>query len=403
MRYYLSDRFVLKWLETPYVYDIKEDELYELDNEAFDFLKRCAAPDGCSGEAASAYGGKEFIDYCLSEGILITKTIDIKRPQLVKSHVPSLRYLELQITDRCNLKCKHCYIGKPKNDELSLNEINNILNEFEEMQGLRLMITGGEPLIHSHFRAINSLLPEYGFRKILFTNGLLLNKKLLNRLNVHEIQFSVDGMEHGHDSIRGKGTYKIVMQKIKDAMKLGFAVSIATMVHRENLNEFDEMDALFKKINVKDWTVDVPCVAGYLRDNPILQVPPEIAGKYLNYGFGSGLHGGGEGFACGLHLMSVLADGNICKCAFYSHMPAGNISKGLNESWRKIVPVRLEELECFESACQFVDVCRGGCRYRAEVMQGSECETHNKKVQKKDLYKCYGYDIMKISGHEALD
>jgi radical SAM protein with 4Fe4S-binding SPASM domain len=378
MRYYLSDRFALKWLETPSVYDIKGDELYELDNDAFEFLKKCATPEGCSDVADAG-----FIDYCIAEGILTSKAVNVTRLPLLKSPIPSLRYLELQITDRCNLKCGHCYIGKPGNNEISPDKIKIVLDEFKEMQGLRLLITGGEPLMHSHISEINSLLPEYNFRKILFTNGLLLNEKVLKGLNVDEIQFSVDGMERGHEAIRGKGTYKIVMNRIHEAIDAGITVSVATMVHGKNLDEFDEMDDLFRKIGIKDWTVDVPCVLGNLILNPVFHVPPEIAGKYLNYGFGGGLHGGGEGFACGLHLMSVLADGNICKCAFYSHTPVGNISEGLKRAWERIRPVKLEELECSNISCRFINECRGGCRFRAE------------DSRKKDLYKCYGYGANK--------
>ncbi len=238
MRYYLSDGFVLKWLETPSVYDIKEDELYELDNAAFEFLKECAGSDGCGDERAD----NEFIDYCISERILTTEPVAVKRSSLLKSPIPSLRYLELQITDKCNLKCGHCYIGKPKNNEISPDKIKIVLDEFEEMQGLRLLITGGEPLMHSHFDEINTLLPEYNFRKILFTNGLLLNEEVLKGLNVDEIQFSVDGMKRGHEAIRGKGTYKIVMKKIHETIDAGIIVSIATMVHGRNIDEFDEME-----------------------------------------------------------------------------------------------------------------------------------------------------------------
>lgn len=378
MRYYLSNGFILKWLETPSVYDIKGDELYELDEDAFEFLKRCSSPEGCKSNE-----DKKFIDYCLSEGILTKEPINIKRPALVKSPIPSLRYLELQITDKCNLRCKHCYIGKPKNNEISIDKIKGIFDEFEEMQGLRLLITGGEPLMHSRFEEINLLLPKYNFRKILFTNGLLLNSEILKRLNVDEIQFSVDGMKNGHEAIRGRGTYEIVMQKIQEAINTGITVSIATMVHSENLNEFDDMDKLFRRISIKDWTVDVPCFSGNLKLNSTFYLSPEIAGRYLNYGFGSGLHGGGEGFACGLHLMSVLANGVICKCAFYSDTPVGNINEGLKKAWKKILPLRLEDIECSDSLCKFIDECRGGCRFRAGANR------------KKDLYKCYAYDIIK--------
>lgn len=382
MRYYLSDKCVLKWLERPSIYNIREDELYELDEDAFWFFKECASDKGCENIIAD----DEFINYCISEGILAEHPVNVKRPLLIKSYNPSLRYIELQITDKCNLKCRHCYIGKPKNDELTLDEIKAVLDEFEIMQGLRLLITGGEPLMHKNFEEINILLPEYQFRKVLFTNGLLLNKNILKVLNIDEIQFSVDGMEHGHEAIRGKGAYKRVMQAIRDAIDLGMAVSIATMVHRENLNEFDEMNELFRRLKIKDWTVDVPCIEGSLKKNKTLWVSPEIAGKYLNYGFEGGLHGGGEGYACGLHLLSVLANKKICKCSFYFDEAVGTLKDGIRKAWERIRPLRLEDLECSSISCQFINSCRGGCRFRAKIATQDE--------RKRDIYKCYGYGIL---------
>ena len=381
MRYYLSAGAALKLLENPSIYHLKQDELYELDDIAFEFLKKCSGPEGCDDSAADS----KFIEYCLSEGVLTAEQVSVKRPLLLQAPSPSLRYLELQITDKCNLKCKHCYISAGSNKELSIRDTKSLLDEFEAMQGLRLLITGGEPLMHGKFKAFNSLLPQYNFRKILFTNGLLLDKTLLKALNVDEIQFSVDGMEHGHDSLRGKGTYRLVRQRMAGALEAGLTVSAATMVHTENLGEFENMDALFRGLGLKDWTVDVPCPAGRLKDNPLFQTPPEIAGRHLNYGFGGGLHGGGEGFAWGLHLLSVLADGSICKCAFYSGSPVSNINEGLRKAWKKTRPVKLEELECAALSCKHLDTCRGGCRFRAETKDSA---------LGRDLYKCCSFDIL---------
>jgi hypothetical protein len=64
MKYFLSRESVLKRLETPSVYNIKKDDLYELDEESFEFLQNCAAVTGC--EAAE----DGFVGYCLKEGIL---------------------------------------------------------------------------------------------------------------------------------------------------------------------------------------------------------------------------------------------------------------------------------------------------------------------------------------------
>ena len=376
MPYYLAPDACLKWLETKAVYRTASDELYELDEQSYDFLGRCASADGCSSDAP------DFINYCLQEGILTTIRIQANRPPLTPSPVPSLRYLELQITDRCNLRCKHCYINDTSSHELSADQVEHILTEFEEMQGLRVLITGGEPLLHSEFHTINDLLPRFMVRKVLFSNGLLITDRLLDNLRVDEIQISVDGLEAAHDSLRGKGTFRKAMEALALCTRKGFAVSVSTMVHSNNLDDFGRMDMIFRDMGVRDWTVDIPCAAGKLAENREYLIQPEQGGKYLTYGFGGGLHNGAEGYGCGLHLMAVLADGRIAKCTFYADTSVGTAHDGLRACWKKIAPVRLEDLAC---DCAYLETCRGGCRYRAQLLSGS---------RGKDLYRCALYDIM---------
>ncbi len=357
MKYFLSQDAVLKWLETPCLYHIKNDELYELDRDSFEFLKDCSE-SGCSPQK------NNFFDYCLKEGILTKKRVPIKQPFLIKSPDPSLRYLELQITDKCNLTCRHCYIGDRGLNELSEIQIRIILKEFERIQGLRILITGGEPLLHSKFGVINEMLPQFFIRKVLFTNGLLLDEERIKKLNVDEIQISIDGLEDAHDSLRGKGTFRSAMKAITLSLDHGFHVSIATMVHPGNLGDFEEMERIFKDMDIKEWTVDVPCVTGRLEKNVEFQIRHDEGGRYLRYGFGGGIHTAASGFACGLHLMAVMADGKVAKCTFYADSAVGRVEEGLKVCWQRIKPIRLDELKC---DCEYIESCRGGCRYRAEL------------------------------------
>jgi radical SAM protein with 4Fe4S-binding SPASM domain len=363
-------------LESPCVYDINGDELYELDKEAFEFLQKCASPEGCEAQASKS----GVIDYCREEGIIVEADPGVRRPSVNDSPAPSLRYLELQITRRCNLRCRHCYIGPPEDSELKPEDIKGILREFESLQGLRVIITGGEPLVHRDFQPINDLLPHYAVRKILVTNGTLITEKLLHDLNVNEVQVSIDGFKAAHEALRGHGTFARSMHAIEQATGAGFDVSVSTMVHSDNLDDFPELEETFRSMGVKDWTVDIPCPEGNLKENPSLSLSPEKAGRYLEYGWGEGLHGGGQGHACGLHLMSVMADGNCARCAFYSEKPVGHISEGLLHCWQKLKPIRLEALKC---DCDVIEACRGGCRYRASLLGDP---------YGKDLYRCKYFD-----------
>lgn len=376
MRYYLARDAALKHLETPSVYRIGTDELYELDEESFGFLSECCTANGCEAPE------DDFITYCMAEGLLTTGPVAVLRPPVLPAPSPSLRYLELQVTDRCNLRCRHCYIGNGGGIDLPLEAIRKVTMDFQEMQGLRLLITGGEPLLHPEFHKINALLPSLMMRKVLFTNGLLLTDEVIGKLHVDEVQVSIDGMEESHDGVRGPGSFSRALAALKRCTAAGMDVSVATMVTKRNLRDFPAMEETFRSLGVRDWTVDVPCQAGRMYDNSDLLVSPAEGGPLLGYGFGGGFHGGTSGFACGLHLAAVSARGGVARCTFYSDRPAGQVSDGLRSCWSKIRPVRLEELAC---ACRLVEECRGGCRYRAESLEGAGG---------RDLYKCYLHDII---------
>jgi radical SAM protein with 4Fe4S-binding SPASM domain len=77
-----------------------------------------------------------------------------------------------------------------------------------------------------------------------------------------------------------------------------------------------------------------------------------------------------------------MADGGIAKCSFYGAQPVGTVDHGLRTAWSKIHPVRLKDLKC---DCEYLEVCRGGCRYRAELIDGKGG---------KDLYRCMLYGII---------
>ena len=93
----ISPHCSLKRLEEPYLYDIEKDELYELSEEAYPFLLKCFR-----GESVSVKkGDEEFIQYCLSENLITLSETLCKRKDIPHaSPIPSLRYLEFQITDR---------------------------------------------------------------------------------------------------------------------------------------------------------------------------------------------------------------------------------------------------------------------------------------------------------------
>jgi len=377
---HLSAYCVLKHLEEPYIYNIESDDLYELSWDAFQFLLRCSKGENPPIREED----KEFIQYGLSENLITLSDHPNKRELSVNpSPIPSLRYLELQITDRCNLRCRHCYIGDGHHQDLLINQIQRVLKEFEEIQGLRLLLSGGEPLLHPHFWKINEILRSYGFRSVLLSNGTKITKEAAQKLLVHEVQLSLDGMKEGHDSLRGKDTFDQVLKAMDYLQRANIQVSVATMIHRKNLEEFDQLASLLQSKEIKEWNVDVPCLEGRLKENQEFWVTPLEAARFLSYGYGGGWHGSKNNTTCGAHLCAILPSGHIAKCGLFGQEPVGSIDEGLRVCWDRIPRIQLKELTC---DCPEIEECRGGCRFRARL-QGD--------IFQPDLFQCYARGVLK--------
>jgi radical SAM protein with 4Fe4S-binding SPASM domain len=376
----LTPHSVLKNLEEPYLYDIEKDELYELNADAYQFLLQIS--QGINPPVREE--DEEFIQFCLSENLVAYSEAPLQKKVFLNPFpTPSLRYLELQITDRCNLKCRHCYIGEGSHQDLSKKQIQRVLEEFEEIQGLRLLISGGEPLLHPHFWEINDILRNYAFRSVLLSNGTLITKEVAQKLCVHEVQVSLDGMKGGHESLRGKGTFKKTITAIDHLQQANIRVSVATMIHRRNLSEFAQLASLLQSKHIEEWNVDVPCLEGRLKTNQDFCVSPSEAARFLEYGFGGGFHGATKNFTCGAHLCAIIANGTVCKCGLFSDEPVGSIEQGLGTCWARIPQIVLKDLTC---KCPVTEECRGGCRYRAKI-QGD--------LFQPDLFQCYARGVLK--------
>ena len=376
----LDPQVYLKRLEQPFLYHVGRDELFEIDEKALEFLSRC---DG-TRRGAELTSDEGFVSFCLEEGLLETDSQPIlKTISIGKAPVPSLRYLELQLLHQCNLRCRHCYLGPPRPGWLPLEEAVGITREFAARGGLRLMISGGEPLLYPELPVFLTQTQGLGLRRILLTNGTLLNPENACLLQVEEVQVSLDGWRTGHEALRGVGTFDQTLAGIQAAREAGLPISVATMVHRKNLDEFDQLARLVEEIGAIDWGVDMPCPAGSLKEHSDLLVTYEEAVPFLKFSFGGGYHGSSEGYTCGRHLLTVLPNGQAVKCGFYEDQPLGNARQGLIECWLKLQHVPLENLDC--RGCPAIEECAGGCRYRALHPLGRDplmCALYGQKEEK---------------------
>jgi radical SAM protein with 4Fe4S-binding SPASM domain len=345
--------------DEPYAYNAANDELYELDYEALNFLKSC---DGRFVEEDEV--DRDFLNFLISEGLLV-ESDERREIEVISAKEPSLRYLLVNVTWLCNLRCEHCYVHQ-RREFMDFETFKKTVDDLYAVGGLKLMVSGGEPLLHPEIWRFLEYARMKPFRIVLLTNGLLIGEKEAERLKelVDEVQVSIDGIE-GHERLRGV-EFEAAMSAVKTLVKAGVDVSVSTMVTKYNLEEFEGLGRLLSDCGIIRWAVDYPTT---LEDVvPDFDVAAEIMSKY---GFGELGHEGSGNFACGAHFASVSPSGEVSKCGFFEDEAVGSVDEGLKTCWERLKERYIWTIDELQCECEFRQDCRGGCRYRALVYSGN--------------------------------
>ena len=181
--------------------------------------------------------------------------------------------LQISLTSRCNLRCKMCSVWENanKNDELSLEEIKNVIDQSQEWGIKEINLCGGEPLLSEVCFDVIDYAKKHDMRVILTTNGTTINENVAKRLlesGLDIITISLDGAyPQTHDKIRGQpGAYDKIVQGIRylNTFKKTSRLVKVLILTISNYN-LDELEAYFYL--AKDLSVDALYLTSVVLDN----------------------------------------------------------------------------------------------------------------------------------------
>ncbi len=177
-------------------------------------------------------------------------------------------YFQWHITDKCNLRCKHCYHEDYHEEGLPTSLLINIASHL--CDALRqwgkigsFSITGGEPFTRKadifEVLAFLDSRTEIGYFDIL-SNGILIDDEIIIRLlnlnKLRRIQLSLEGLEQTNDSIRGKASYKAITNVIKNINRAGLKTSVMMTIGKHNKDEVISLAEEVGKLGVDAFVVD---------------------------------------------------------------------------------------------------------------------------------------------------
>lgn len=173
-------------------------------------------------------------------------------------------FVQWHLTERCNLRCLHCYQAGRLGEELDLAELMSVVDEvsdalaaWSEGYGISFapsfQVTGGEPLLRKELWEVLERLRGAGFPTHLLSNGTLVDRDGAQRLaglGVAGVQVSLEGPEAVHDAIRGPESFRKALRGVDLLLSAGVRVDLNVTLSARNADRVDELVAIAQATGV---------------------------------------------------------------------------------------------------------------------------------------------------------
>lgn len=322
-------------------------------------------------------------------------------------------------TNRCNLRCKHCYLDaedRSYEGELSTAEAREFIQDLADMGVPVLLFSGGEPLIRKDIFELGRLAYDLGLRPVLSTNGTLITDSVAEKIKAAGFQYvgvSIDGAPDTHNEFRNHpDAFQMALRGIHACKKQGMKTGIRFTVNRYNQKDLPEIFDIIEKEEIPRFCMYHLVYAG--RGSDMVDMDTTIEEKRATLDYVSSktleLHEKGveteilttDNHADGIYLYNRIRNsdpgradevvqllemhggcsagtkfanvdprGNVHPCQFWQDYTVGNVrEQPFSKIWTSDDPlmVKLREKEkhikgkC--SRCSYKSLC-AGCRIRA--------------------------------------
>jgi len=242
------------------------------------------------------------------------------RREKVEPH-STMEMLWLEITQRCNLDCIHCYADSGYNRSLAesmrFEDWISTLHQAFELGCCKVQFTGGEPLMVPYIQDLVVKASQIGYEHIeVFTNGTLLSHQLRTTLQKLPITlaFSIySSQDVIHDTItRTKGSFKKTIEAISWAVKANFQVQASVIGMKINSHDIEHTVSFLRGLGVGNIALDKVRAAG--RGILLTEEKTPFRDSCKN---------------CFLKKLCIDASGRVLPCIFSRSHALGHISDGL--------------------------------------------------------------------------
>lgn len=308
-------------------------------------------------------------------------------------------HVQLHLTDKCNLKCRHCYEGERKTvTEWEYRELLAVIDELDKtfkkwnVDG-EISLVGGEPVMYPYLSDLLYYIRKKRFitRIAILTNGTFISDELKQAIldTKVAVQISIDGAtKEKHDFIRGEGNYEKAINSIKWLVSNQIEVFVHYVISKYTVPISKEFITFMNDLDVRQLTFSLVVPMG-ASDKSIMLNKDELKEVYSKLNeYANALPENeirinttrplwtlfGKTGRCpvGIQTITILQDGTVLPCRRLP-IPVGNIKKeSLFSIWyNSDVLWNLRQRNNFQKCgkCEHLDDC-GGNRCIAYAVTG---------------------------------
>ena len=339
----------------------------------------------------------------------VSKTENHQKPQY-----RPLGVLQWHITERCNLRCAHCYQEDQTSEELSFRDLLKIVEQFKELLELwrqdaiglpvrgQVTLTGGEPFVRSGFMSLLEALAAEGeqLRFAVLTNGTFIDAAVARRLaelGPAFVQVSIDGGRDTHDRIRGQGSFDMAVLALRALVREGIRTIISFTAHGGNYREFTEVARLGCSLRVSRVWADRLVVQGRGAALADQTLSPDQTREFFDIMLRARIDAACSAFAqteiamiralqflvagqrpyrcrAGDSLITVMPNGDVYPCRRMPILVGNLMETPLAELYYRSDMFRAlrdpQRVSDGCDGCRYAGVCRGGARCISYAMTG---------------------------------
>ena len=300
----------------------------------------------------------------------------------------------IEVTERCNLRCPHCYNAQRSPKTISWENLNNTIRELAGNEVEHVIITGGEPL--SAIKQTCHLADQtikWGMTNSLNSNLTLATPEIARQLKEAGVQHCLTTLNGSTDEaitrMSGvKDTLPEIIKGVKNTQEAGIRVTANMVVNQYNKDYVYDTGILARKMGIKKLVVGRTIPSTTNDESLKYLLSQEDARKMLRSlvelnkdGVGTGVvrmipecftkEFAGRGCSAGKKHLLLNVDGTAHACV-HEAKSYGNIHKiGIKGVWENMKEWRTMKYipeEC--QTCERLDSCNGGCRLVALAHTG---------------------------------